>query len=90
MYRYLIQRNVNFVTSIKLIVTMTFEELQRTLCKSMICFGAGTVIGYGVAKYFLLTHAMVFAIACGLLCSLHLIYKWVMALVEEYKRLKSQ
>ena len=69
---------------------MTFEELQRTLNKAVLYFGAGAIIGCGIADYFMLSHAMFFAIATGLLCSLHLICKWVMALVEEYKRLKSQ
>lgn len=69
---------------------MTFEELQRTLNKAVLCFGTGMIIGYFIADYFMLSHAMIFAIATGLLCSLHLICRWVMALVEEYKRLKAQ
>ena len=90
MYRYLIQRDINFVTSIKLIVTMTFVELQRTLNKAVLRLGVGMIVGYCIAAMFMLSHTIIFAIATGLLCSLHLICRWVMALVEEYKRLKSQ
>ncbi|MDE5628660.1 MAG: hypothetical protein K2I69_03775 [Muribaculaceae bacterium] len=69
---------------------MTFEELQHTLNKSVIYFVAGMISGYFIAAFYMLSHAIIFAIATGLLCSLHLIYKWVSALVEEYKRLKAQ
>lgn len=82
--------NTNFAPSPNLITTMTFDELQHTLNKSVIYLGAGSSLGYCIANYCLLRHATVFALATGLLCSLHPICKWVIALVEEYKRLKAQ
>ncbi len=69
---------------------MTFEELQRTLNKAVLCFASGMIVGYFIATCSMLSHTIIFAITTDLLCSLHLICKCVITLVEEYKRLKSQ
>lgn len=37
---------------------MTFDELQHTLNKSVIYFGVGLSLGYCIANYCLLRHAM--------------------------------
>lgn len=69
---------------------MTLQELSHTFSKAHILMGTGVITGELIANSRGMSCSWLFGLLMGILLSLHLYNKCVIALFNEYKRLKAR
>ena len=69
---------------------MTLPELNYKFFKAHMLMALGSAIGTVIAETHGIRHPLIMGLLSGLLLSIHIYLKCIIALVKEYKRLKTQ